>query len=341
VDTLELVDRRLGSLVGKHRHRLPAYALQLTCLPEEDRDTPPLFLVELRGGSGLEQQPLLALDDLLHWVLLDTRQVAAIERLRFLNEHPAEGMEAMVGAVEILRAESKIPIEVVEIDYQDYQETLDTKLTPMADFAARLGARGVEITGYGSFCDASAGHWEGIQSIVCHSRQRTIAASISNVNYLLRASFSGRVVHVTEGEDTDYLMDVGRVQARQFLRVLIDAVCRRVDSIKSANVLMVICDYSPPGWPPLMEDAEPQEVERMDEWWRTEMSAADSRVQGYYRLLEGCEWMVWRVGSADGGGRHLRVMQRVGGGSARVSLALHFAVVDDADAVGVAEGMAG
>lgn len=102
-------------------------------------------------------------------------------------------------------------------------------------------------------------------------------------------------------------------------------------------MLILVCDSTgSDSWSPLVDDhVKPEAVRRMDTWWQEEMSAMDSQaMQSYYRLLEHCEWMVWRVRAGKSARRHLRVMQWVGGGDARICLALHFAVVNDESVVG-------
>jgi hypothetical protein len=67
---------------------------------------------------------------------------------------------------------------------------------------------------------------------------------------------------------------------------------------------------------------------RMEEWWRG-AAEGDKPLHGYYRMLEGAEWAVWRVRKdRQPGGKHLRVMQRISGGDERVKLAVQFQLVD-------------
>jgi len=79
-----------------------------------------------------------------------------------------------------------------------------------------------------------------------------------------------------------------------------------------------------------MRDEVPDRVGRMDEWWQGEMTRkGEPQLVDYYRLLEGCDWRVWRVRGEHAEEAYMRVMQRVDGGNERISLALQYSVVID------------
>ena len=65
------------------------------------------------------------------------------------------------------------------------------------------------------------------------------------------------------------------------------------------------------------------------ESWRNETVDDNTPLHDYYRVLDDCEWAVWRAGNPNIPRKHLRIMQRVRGGDEIVSLAVHIQVVED------------
>lgn len=61
-----------------------------------------------------------------------------------------------------------------------------------------------------------------------------------------------------------------------------------------------------------------------------EAVGGDSPLNCYYRLLEGCEWMVWRVRNPRSRGRYLRVMRVAREEAELLGLdAIHLQVVEE------------
>jgi len=196
----------------------------------------PLFLVEIQGGSGLEQPPLLSFDDIAGQVLLNRKRFT-IERIKFHDELPPGSSASIIGS----RIDGDLlPIAcAVEIDYPERLRTASH--LPMFEFSTLSGARKVEVTGYGDLeriNQPSDGHWTSIDSIIYHHL-------LQGADVPGSAILHGRVVCVSEGKETAHLIDTDREYAEWILKKQISADCRTAveKRVSWANVLMLIGDY--------------------------------------------------------------------------------------------------
>jgi len=332
IDALQLVDRALCTFIETHRRRhLSRHTLQLVCGTNFE---PTLrFHNSLRISLRRLHTPnnasfVTSIGDKRGIALrLDSNRVCRVSRLEIRGDMP-QGGESMLA--DQLLAEG-IPLTAVAIHGAQQPASV-------LRLASRLRASCID---YG--CDEPLFHfllattylndlYHTIPCIIYH-------ADLSTVQYNFPRFLSTHPVYAGRAVFT-FCIQWGVLDETA---VVIYCVRRVIESWIIADggafprdLLLIYshpfkADYGPasplPRWVSELGEPEASAV-RMDEWYNRVVEG-DTPLHDYYRLLEGCEWAVWRVRSPEISGKHLQVMQRMSGGDKSVFIAVHLQVVVD------------
>lgn len=239
---------------------------------------------------------------------LDSRRVGCVHRLQVIGcDHPFGN-----GCTQLLTERlNKEKIPLLTVGVRDSTRPLTTLMV-----AKRHNIQCLEVERVvdNLFFALNAEYWHAIPCIVYHTDARSLLESAE----LLLLHDKRSVLHLTDAE-----WDIS-----MFFRFLgfILGYFTRDDSNGQKSfpkdlLLVTVGGGSRPEWQPLSREGGAQ----MDEWWR-EAAEGETPLHDYYRLLEGCEWVVSRMPVK---GRTMKMMQRLRGGAPSVKMAVHLEFVRD------------
>ena len=354
LDVLQLVSRGLCSLIEEHRRagHLALYELDIVCdYKARTFCITPMYYVP-RGPDGvcfsLRDDRISVCDSKAVAIRLDSTRVGQVHRLLVRGDIPIDGEKVLA---ERLLSQG-IPIKRMELHNSEYPPS---SLQIMNRFGSGWGVECLKMIKCWHL--PSEGTALGyIPHIVYCTMGKVFGVQNVLDLFFNQVGFTGRVVariNSSRGDRLDYRESEDAERKSQIVQSLLPALAdfyRTAKPIPDSQPNEWTLPWRPHEYSSLAKDVlivyfAKEEAERHEnEPWPVELGPPsetcvmdgacweeESPIREHYRLLEGCEWAVWRVRNPLMEGRHLRIMQRMSGGDKKICLAVHVQVVKDRD----------